>query len=74
MGSHKSAPERCTYHYFPVVRGNALSTTKTEETLSSFSRGSQDSVFIFGSGLGGGKLRLLLTIFSRKELCLKNPP
>ena len=57
MGPHKSAPERCTYHYFPVGRGNALSATKTKGTLSSFSRGSQDSVFIFASGLGGGKLR-----------------
>ena len=57
MGPHKSAPERCTYHYFPVGRGNALSATKTKGTLSSFSRGSQDSIFIFGSGLGGDKLR-----------------
>ena len=48
----------------PVVRGNALSATKTKGATSSFSRVSQDSIFNFGSGLGGGKLRLLLTIFS----------
>ena len=40
----------------PLVKGNALSATKTKGTTSSFSRDSREPIFNFGSSLGGGKL------------------